>query len=370
MRHKITVLVVDDKAVIRQALRMRLDCEDIEVIATASDPSVAVNKLRARVPDVIVLDIQRPRMDGLRFLRELVSQHPIPVVVCSALTERDVALAARAMEYGAVAVVRKPRLGPEAECTASRVELRDAVRAAFAARPALGRRPAPPLEPSPKLTADAVLPPLGPPTAHPRGPAIIALGASTGGTEALREVLERLPADTPGVVVVQHLPEGFTAAFARRLDGLCQMRVKEAQNLDRVLPGQVLIAQGDRHLVVQRTGSSYLVQTRDGPAVTRHRPSVDVLFRSVARAAGSHATAVLLTGMGDDGARGMLELRQAGARTIAQDEATSVVFGMPAAAIALGGVERVLPLGAIAAALARAARRPEASLSCPLRSRW
>ncbi|MGA2113464.1 MAG: chemotaxis response regulator protein-glutamate methylesterase [Bryobacteraceae bacterium] len=343
---RIRVLIVDDSAVVRQALSEVLSGDPgIEVIGTASDPFVAAERMQDQAPDVITLDIEMPRMDGLTFLRKIMSQHPIPVVVCSTLAEEGASTTLKALEYGAVDIIAKPRLGTKKFFAESSVILCQAVRAAAAARL---RVPSHTVEP--KLTADAIL-------SRAKGATldttekVVVVGASTGGTEALRALLEVLPADGPGIAIVQHMPEVFTRAFANRLDGLCQISVKEAQSNDTVLRGRALIAPGNHHLLLKRSGARYYVEIKDGPLVSRHRPSVDVLFRSAARYAGQNAVGVILTGMGDDGASGMLEMKQAGAATIAQDEATSVVFGMPNEAIKRGAVDTVLPLPAIAAAI-------------------
>ncbi len=351
------VLIVDDSAVVRSTLAEILASDpELEVMATAADPYIAAERMRDQAPDVITLDIEMPRMDGLTFLQKLMAQHPIPVVVCSSLAEAGCETTLKALEYGAVDIIQKPKLGTKQFLEESRVQLCDAVKAA--AKVQVRARQARPERhlAQPKLTADAVMP-------KPRSNAmlqttarVVAIGASTGGTEALRVFLEGLPADSPGIVVVQHMPEMFTAAFARRLDGLCAVSVKEAADGDAVVRGRVLIAPGNRHTLLKRSGARYNVEVRDGPLVTRHRPSVDVLFRSVARYAGKNAVGVIMTGMGDDGARGMAEMKTAGADTIAQDEATSVVFGMPQEAIKQGGVDKVLPLGKIA---------PEVLRLCP-----
>ena len=273
------------------------------------------------------------------------AQHPIPVIICSSLAGNGTQSTLTALEYGAVEIVTKPKVGNRQFLEESRAVLCQAVKAAAAARPRTRE-----CEIQPKLTADAVL-------ARPRSAMIettekvVVIGASTGGTEALRALLEVLPADAPGIVIVQHMPEMFTRAFADRLDGLCRIAVKEAEAGDTVLRGRALIAPGNHHLLLKRSGARYYVEVKDGPLVCRHRPSVDVLFRSAARYAGRNAVAVIMTGMGDDGASGMLEMKEAGAYTIAQDEATSVVFGMPNEAIKRGGVDKVLPLGEIAAGI-------------------
>jgi len=342
---KIRVLIVDDSAVVRQTLSEVLSSDPaIEVIGTASDPFVAAERMRTEVPDVITLDIEMPRMDGLTFLQKIMSQHPLPVIICSSLAEAGAETTLKALEYGAVDIIAKPRMGSRQFLEDSRVMLCQAVKAAAGAR--LRARPLRPAV-EPKLTADAIL-------ARPTGAMlqttekVVTIGASTGGTEALRALLEVLPPDAPGIVIVQHMPEVFTRAFANRLDSLCQISVKEAETNDTVLRGRALIAPGNHHTLLKRSGARYYVEIKDGPLVSRHRPSVDVLFRSAARYAGANAVAVIMTGMGDDGANGMLEMKQAGAYTIAQDEATSVVFGMPNEAIKRGAVDEILPLEAIA----------------------
>ena len=345
MQPKISVLIVDDSAVVRQTLSEILSSDPgIEVIGTAADPFVAAERIRAQVPDVITLDIEMPRMDGLTFLQKIMSQHPIPVIICSSLAEEGAQSTLKALEYGAVDIIAKPRLGSKQFLEESRVMLCQAVKAAAGARlqPTLERRTV-----QPKLTADAIL-------SRPTGAMlettekVVVIGASTGGTEALRALLEVLPPDAPGIVIVQHMPEVFTRAFANRLDSLCQISVKEAETNDTVLRGRALIAPGNHHTLLKRSGARYYVDIKDGPLVSRHRPSVDVLFRSAARYAGPNAVAVIMTGMGDDGAKGMSEMKEAGAFTIAQDEATSVVFGMPNEAIKLGAVDEILPLLSIA----------------------
>jgi two-component system chemotaxis response regulator CheB len=351
--NKIRVLIVDDSAVVRQTLREVLESDpEIEVIATAGDPFVAADRIAEQVPDVITLDIEMPRMDGLTFLKKLMSQHPIPVVICSSLAEEGAQSTFRALEYGAVEIVTKPRLGTKQFLEDSRIELCEAVKAAARARV---RTLTPSHTVEPKLTADAILSPATHAMAETTEKVVV-IGASTGGTEALKTVLEALPADTPGIVIVQHMPELFTRAFANRLDGLCSITVKEAETNDTVIRGRALIAPGNHHLLLKRSGARYYVEVKDGPLVCRHRPSVDVLFRSAARYAGRNVVGVILTGMGDDGARGMLEMKQAGALTIAQDEATCVVFGMPKEAIKLNGVDKILPLQSVAGAILMHAR--------------
>jgi two-component system chemotaxis response regulator CheB len=349
---KTRVLVVDDSALVRQTLSAILESDpDIEVVATASDPFVAADILRHTVPDVITLDIEMPRMDGLTFLRKIMSQHPIPVVICSSLAEAGAETTLKALEYGAVSIIQKPKIGTKQFLEESRVLICDEVKAAALAK-VKPYTPTP--TPTPKLSADVMLPKPGAQAMIETTDKVVAVGASTGGTEALARLLSALPADSPGIVVVQHMPEQFTRAFARRLDGLCAISVKEAEDGDPVLRGHALIAPGGRHMLLLRSGARYTVRIKDGPLVSRHRPSVDVLFRSTARYAGKNAVGVIMTGMGDDGARGMREMHDAGAHTIAQDETSCVVFGMPKEAIAAGGVDEILPLDAIPAAILRA----------------
>ena len=347
---KIRVLIIDDSAVARHAMKTILEEDpNIVVIGTAPDAFSAAKRIQEEVPDVITLDVEMPRMDGITFLRKLMAQCPLPVVMCSSLTEQGSDTMVQALEAGAVDVILKPRVGLAEHLSDHNLQIRDVIKAAARVRvnmrSARAGRTGPPEQ---KLTADAVLPPPSGRGMTRATERVVCLGASTGGTEALRTVLEALPATAPGVVVVQHMPENFTRAFANRLNSLCEVTVKEAENGDPVLPGHVLIAPGGKHMLIERRGTRYFVTVRDGPLVSRHRPSVDVLFRSAATAAGSNALGVIMTGMGDDGARGLLEMKQAGARTFAQDEATSIVFGMPKEAIALGAAERVLPLGHIA----------------------
>ncbi|MGA7155363.1 MAG: chemotaxis response regulator protein-glutamate methylesterase [Acidobacteriaceae bacterium] len=350
---RIGVLIVDDSALVRQALSEILGSDpEIEVIATAGDPFVAAERIAERIPDVITLDIEMPRMDGLTFLQKVMSQHPIPVVICSSLAEESAQSTLKALEYGAVEIVTKPRLGTRQFLEDSRTELCQVVKAAASARVRL-LQPERAIEP--KLTADAILMPATKAMLETTEKVVV-IGASTGGTEALKTLLEALPADSPGIVIVQHMPELFTRAFAKRLDGLCNISVKEAENDDTVLRGRALIAPGNYHTLVKRSGARYHVEIRQGPLVCRHRPSVDVLFRSAARYAGKNAVGVILTGMGDDGAKGMLEMKQAGAMTLAQDEASCVVFGMPKEAIRHGAVSKVLPLSSIAGAILLHAR--------------
>ena len=341
---KIKVLVVDDSAVVRQVLMAQLQADpDIEMIGAAADPLLAMTRMQAQWPDVIVLDIEMPRMDGITFLKKIMAERPTPVVICSTLTEKGTATAMAALSAGAVSIITKPKMGLKQFLNDVSDDLISAVKAAARANV---RR----LQVTPKLTADAVLP-----AADPRSSAllrtterVVALGTSTGGTQALEVVLTALPRVSPGIVIVQHMPEHFTAAFADRLNGLCQIEVREARHNDRVMAGRALIAPGGKHMLLRRNGAQYHVEVVDGPLVNRHRPSVDVLFRSVAKCAGANALGVIMTGMGDDGAAGLLEMRKAGAQTVGQDEASCVVYGMPKEAVKRGAVAKVVPLDAIA----------------------
>lgn len=339
----LNVLVVDDSAVVRQTMIALLSRERDIQVATAADPLIAITKMRQTRPDVILLDLEMPRMDGLTFLRKIMTEDPIPVVICSSLAGEGTEAAIRAMEEGAVEIITKPKLGVKDFLTESACTLAETVRGAAQAQ----LRPG---SPAKRETADAILPPPKPSLTF-TSDKVAAIGASTGGTEALREFLEAMPPDAPGLVIVQHMPEGFTRAFAHRLNQSCKIEVKEAVNGDRVLSGRALIAPGNRHMLLIRSGGHYAVEIVDGPPVSRHRPSVDVLFRSVAKAAGPNAIGIIMTGMGDDGADGLLEMKRAGAATIAQDEATCVVFGMPKEAIRRGAVGTVLPLSQIPAHL-------------------
>jgi two-component system chemotaxis response regulator CheB len=346
----IHVLVVDDSAVMRQVMISVLTREPGISVDVAAHPLIARTKMERHRPDVIVLDLEMPHVDGLTFLQRIMATDPIPVLVCSALARGGADSVLRALEYGAVDVVQKPASGIQDFLYESAVLLVDKVRGAARARARAYQHAPSPLPATPRHTADAVLPPLSRPLSITTDK-VVAVGTSTGGTEALRVLLTGLPLDAPGFVVVQHMPEMFTAAFAERLNQHCQVFVKEGEDGDRVRPGCVLIAPGNRHTLVVRNGAQYAIRVTDGPLVARHRPSVDVLFRSVAQAAGRNAVGVLMTGMGDDGAEGLLEMKRAGAATIAQDEATSVVFGMPRAAIERGAVEDTLPLSRIAGAI-------------------
>ena len=349
---KLKVLVVDDSAVVRQVVTGMLGAQpDIEVLA-AADPLLAIERMKQKWPDVIVLDIEMPRMDGITFLRKIMQERPTPVVICSTLTEQGAQTTMEALASGAVSIITKPKLGLKDFLQDASNDLINAVRAA--ARANVKRLAAAPprlAAPAAKLSADAILP--GLPHTSNRALSqtterVVALGTSTGGTQALEAILTDLPRVSPGIVIVQHMPEKFTAAFAARLNGLCHIEVKEAANSDRVVQGRALIAPGGKHMLMKRSGAQYYVEVVDGPLVNRHRPSVDVLFRSVAKSAGGNALGVIMTGMGDDGASGLLEMRKAGARTLAQDEETCVVYGMPKEAVKLGAAGRSIPLGAIA----------------------
>ena len=362
MSHPIRALIIDNSASVRRTLTDILSADpDIEVIGAACDPYAAARRIAQEVPDVITLDVEMPRMDGITFLKKLMAQHPVPVVMCSSLTAECSATLMQALEAGAVDVIPKPRVDTRQFLLESSVRICDVVKAA--ARANLKRLP-------PKAAPSSAARPRTPngkaeaatPTSvkrnglFRRADTVICIGASTGGTESLRAVLEALPEDSPGIVIVQHMPEKFTAAFAKRLDSLCAVEVKEAEDGDAVLRGRVLIAPGNRHTELQRKVSQYYVSVTDGPLVSRHRPSVDMLFRSAAQCAGRNAIGILMTGMGDDGADGLLEMRNAGAATVAQDEATSVVFGMPKEAIERGAACKIVPLGLIAEEIMQAGR--------------
>jgi two-component system chemotaxis response regulator CheB len=351
----IKVLIVDDSALVRKLLMEMLSRDrDIQVVGTASDPYVAREKIKQLNPHVITLDVEMPRMDGLTFLENLMRLRPMPVVMVSSLTQRGADVTLRALELGAVDFVAKPRIDVAGTLVEYADELIAKVKAAAGARVStrLGLTRAPNLQVDPRRTADAILPATA---TRPRvlytTDRIVAIGASTGGTEAIREVLQALPADAPAIVISQHIPAAFSRPFAERMNQCSAMSVCEAQDGQHILPGHVYIAPGDRHLIIERDGARYRCRLSDGPHVNRHRPSVDVMFRSVAQNVGPNATGVLLTGMGDDGARGLLEMLEAGAHTIAQDEASSVVWGMPGTAVRLGAAQQVLPLHRIAEAI-------------------
>jgi two-component system chemotaxis response regulator CheB len=336
---KIKVLIIDDSALIRGLLTEIVNGQpDMQAIGAAPDPLVAREMIRARNPDVITLDVEMPRMDGIDFLEKLMRVRPMPVVMVSTLTEKGSEIALRALELGAVDFISKPKLDIASGMRDYAREITEKIRVAAKAR--LRQRPAPAV--APRLAADAVLPALANRAASTEK--LVIIGASTGGTEAIKDVLVQLPADCPGVLVTQHMPEAFTRSFAARLDGLCRISVKEAVHGERVLPGHAYVAPGHSHLLLKRSGANYVTELSQAPPVNRHRPSVDVLFRSAANCAGANALGVILTGMGKDGASGLLEMKQAGAWNVAQDEATCVVFGMPKEAIAAGAVDEVLPL--------------------------
>ena len=320
------------------------------MLHASQDPVFALERMQRDWPDVIILDIEMPRMDGLTFLRKIMRERPTPVIICSSLAEEGMPVTLQALEAGAIAIVTKPKIGLRSFLSESGQQLIDEVRAARGARLS-NLRPAADtptgLENRVKLTADAMLQAPSGRTMFRTTERIVAIGTSTGGTQALEYVLPRLPRDCPGIAVVQHMPEAFTASFARRLNQLSQIEVKEAASGDRLVAGLALIAPGGKHLMVVRSGTQYVAEVKDGPLVSRHRPSVDVLFRSVAVCAGANATGIIMTGMGDDGARGLKEMKDSGARTVAQDEASCVVFGMPRVAIEMGAADHVLPLAQI-----------------------
>ncbi|MFC3200711.1 chemotaxis response regulator protein-glutamate methylesterase [Alteromonas oceani] len=351
--NKVKVLIVDDSALVRQALKEVISSDpQLEVIATAADPFSAVEKMKQQKPDVITLDVEMPRMDGVTFLHKIMEQHPVPVVICSSLVGEGTQTHIKALEAGAVDIIVKPTLGTRKFLEESKVRICDAVKGAARAR--LKKLTKQGAVPAKKLNADSVIAPKSSSSMVETTEKVIVIGASTGGTEAIRVVLQTMPLGCPGIVIVQHMPEGFTRSFAKRLNGLCSIEVKEAQNGDAVLRGQALIAPGNKHTLLKRSGARYYVEVKDGPLVSRHRPSVDVLFRSTAKYAGRNAIATILTGMGDDGANGMVEMKEAGAWTCAQDEETCVVYGMPKEAYERGGTDLLLPLNNIGARLLRA----------------
>ena len=338
----IRVMVVDDSAVVRQVLTGLLQADPgIEVLCAVADPFLAMARMQTHWPDVIVLDIEMPRMDGITFLKKIMSERPTPVVICSTLTEKGARTSMEALAAGAVAIITKPKLGLKQFLIDASDDLVSAVK--IAAKANVKK-----LQVVAKLNADVMLLAADNRTSMTQTTErVVALGTSTGGTQALEAILRSLPQVCPGIIIVQHMPEKFTAEFANRLNGLCRIEVREAQNNDRVVPGRALIAPGGKHILLRRTGAQYYVEVADGPLVNRHRPSVDVMFRSVAKCAGANALGVIMTGMGDDGASGLLEMRKAGARTLAQDEESCVVYGMPKEAVKRGAVERVIPLSAI-----------------------
>ncbi len=346
--NRIKVMVIDDSAVVRQVVTGVIESDPgLEVMGACADPIFAMERMKKQWPDVILLDVEMPRMDGITFLKKLMQEHPTPVVICSTLTEAGAATTVEALTSGAVTVVTKPKVGLKQFLSESAEELTNTLRSAarvnvtrLAARAKAGK-------PAVKNTADVMLAAPSAKAMSQTTEHVIAIGTSTGGTQALQEVLTALPAVCPGIVIVQHMPPQFTGAFASRLDSLSQIEVREAKDNDRVVPGTALIAPGGKHMMLKRSGAQYYVEIKEGPPVNRHCPSVDVLFRSVAKCAGRNALGVIMTGMGDDGARGLKEMRDAGAQTVAQDEATCVVFGMPKEAIKLDAAARIVPLDSI-----------------------
>jgi len=380
---KISVMVVDDSALVRETLsNILISDRGIEVFATAQDPIVAMRKMENSRPDVIILDIEMPRMDGLTFLSKVMGENPVPIIICSSKSESGSSNALKAMEYGAVDIIQKPKIGTKQFFEESKVTITDAVKAAAQAKlkplrrhpggetgggagtsgvdeagggvssrgtgSGVAGRPANMEERLTKHTADVIMPAASGNYTIETTEKVVVVGASTGGTEALKVFLEMMPINAPPIVIVQHMPEKFTSAFAKRLDGYCRIHIKEAENNASVLRGQALIAPGNKHTLLKRSGARYYTEVKEGPLVSRHRPSVDVLFRSASRYGGKNVIAVLMTGMGDDGASGMLELKEAGAYNIAQDEKSCVVFGMPKEAIKRGGVDSVVSLAQIA----------------------
>ena len=345
---KINVLVVDDSAVVRQVISEILSKDkSINDITAVADPVFAMARMKIQWPDVIVLDIEMPRMDGITFLKKIMAERPTPVVICSTLSIKGAETTMQALAAGAVAIIAKPKIGIKNFLFESSNELLHAVKSAARANVKnllpVAREFVPPQA---KLSADAMLTPASSALSKTTD-TVIAIGTSCGGTQALEVVLSALPTVCPGIVVVQHMPEKFTAAFAERLNSISQIEVREAQNGDRVIPGRALISPGGKHMLLQRNGAQYHVEVRDGPLVNRHRPSVDVLFRSVAKFAGKNAVGIIMPGMGNDGALGLHEMHEVGSYTIAQDEESCVVFGMPKEAIKLGGVDKITSLQGI-----------------------
>ena len=353
----IKVMVVDDSAVARQVVVALLQ-EDpgVQVVAAVSDPIFAIQRMQTQWPDVILLDVEMPRMDGITFLKKIMTERPTPVIICSTLTEAGAPTTLEALAAGAVTIITKPRVGLQKFLRGYAQELTEAIRVAARANVKRLRPQTARVIPVPvKNSADVILPPARERAMTQTTERVIVIGTSTGGTQALQEVLVELPGVSPGIVIVQHMPSHFTAAFAARLDSMCKIEVREARHNERVVPGCALIAPGGRHMLLMRSGAQYHVEIKDGPPVSRHRPSVDVLFRSAAKCAGPNALGMIMTGMGDDGARGLKEMRDAGARTVAQDEASCVVFGMPKEAIRLDAAERIAPLEELARIIVRSA---------------
>jgi two-component system, chemotaxis family, protein-glutamate methylesterase/glutaminase len=353
MKKKIKVLIVDDSALVRQTLSGIFNLDpDIEVTGTAADPIFAAKKITRERPDVITLDLEMPRMNGLTFLKKLMAVNPIPVVVISGLSGEASKISLKALEYGAVEVLAKPEVASRDSYMDSAITLCDAIKAAAQVNMDQYGQLRRSMEILPRFASDplsAYPNQLLPPSEEK----LIAIGASTGGVHALEVFLKKMPADCPGIVIVQHMPEVFTKSFADRLNALCEITVKEGVHGDMITPGKAIIAPGNRHMMINRKGDKYIIAIHDGPLVNRHRPSVDVLFRSVAKEAGAQAKGIILTGMGDDGAAGLLEMKKAGAYTVAQDEASCVVFGMPRVAIGIGAADAVLPLDKIAGHVCR-----------------
>lgn len=344
--NKIKVLIVDDSATVRKVIGSILEnVADIEVTGAVENPIFAMRRMELDWPDVIVLDIEMPQMDGITFLKKLMSERPTPVVMCSTLTEKGSATAMKALALGALEVVHKPKASVKNHLEGASGDLIHAIRSASKANMKVVKRT--PLENKPKLSADAIIPAGKGPASQSTADKVVSIGTSTGGTQALETVLTRLPRTAPGIVIVQHMPESFTKAFAERLNSVCQIKVKEASENDRILPGQALIAPGGRHMLVTGRGSHARVSIKDGPPVSRHRPSVDVLFRSTAKSVGRNALGIIMTGMGDDGASGLQEMHETGARTLGQNEATCVVYGMPAVAMKRGAVDKEVALESI-----------------------
>lgn len=363
MAEQIKVLIVDDSALVRRMLTEMLNQDPgIKVIDSASDPYMAREKIKRLNPDVLTLDVEMPRMDGLTFLGNLMRLRPMPVVMVSSLTEAGAVVTLQALELGAVDFVTKPKVDLAHTLDDYALEIREKIHVAARARvregrsasalATLARTPAATVVPE-KHSADVILQRESRQRIFKTTESLIAIGASTGGTEAIKEVLVRMPLTCPGIVITQHIPEAFSGPFARRMDSIAAISVCEARDGQQVLPGHAYIAPGDRHLMLVRDGARYVCRLHDGPPVNRHRPSVDVLFRSVAANAGQNAVGVILTGMGDDGARGLKEMHEAGSPTIAQDEQSSVVWGMPGQAVKIGGVDKILPLEHIAAQVLR-----------------
>jgi len=336
----IKVLVVDDSAVVRKVVSEILDADpSIDVIAKASDPIFAMKHMEKAWPDVILLDIEMPRMDGITFLKKIMSERPTPVVICSSMTQQGADITMQALASGAVDIIAKPKVSLSTYFREERTLFLQAIKSAAQANIKQLKPNVIPIDrPVPaKHSVDTVIPPVALNT-KVKTDCVVAIGTSTGGTQALEEILSSLPSMSPGIVIVQHMPEKFTRAFATRLNGLCEIEVKEAENLEVVTPGKALIAPGGKHMMLKRNGTRYFIEIIDGPLVNRHRPSVDVLFRSAAASAGKNALGIIMTGMGDDGAKGLLEMKNSGAHTLAQDKDSCVVYGMPKEAVNLGAV--------------------------------